>query len=168
MTIKEIYAAHDRAAAIAAVSFLEPRLEAAIRRIGGAKGKGSFAQKIQRGFELGIYGSETKEDLRLIREIRNGFAHEVAIRSFEEPAIKDHCGNLKLIDRYIFDREMPEDQILWVKGLTVKIEGRDARMALPRERYFATVGLISTALHPPVMEERDHSQGLGDSATGLP
>jgi hypothetical protein len=182
--IEEIYAADDRAAAIVGASFLETRVEAALRtkliddmknqllnsllRDGGPIG--SFATKVQLGFALGLYGPETIRDLLGgVSKIRNAFAHKIALKSFEAASIKSRCQNLKLIERFIYDVHTPKDQIQWVKGLTVQAEGRDALMAVPRQRYLATVALISTALDPEVVRARDPSQAQSkETATGLP
>jgi DNA-binding MltR family transcriptional regulator len=180
--LEEISAANDRAAAIVSASFLETRVENAVRqrlvddekrgvlkellREGGPIG--SFKPRIWLAFALGIYGPEAREDLERIADIRNRFAHRLAIKSFEVPPIKDHCLNLRLVDRFVYDTERPDDQIRWVKGLTVKVPGRDSWMAMPKERYLATVALISTALDPGVVKARSRAQGYSDTLTGLP
>ena len=115
--IDEIYAADDRAAAIVGASLLDTRIEAAIRArlidderselldgLVGERGPiGAFGTRIRLGFALGIYGPETKRDLLDIAKIRNAFAHEMAIKSFETEmkGVKQRCYDLRLIDRFV-------------------------------------------------------------------
>jgi hypothetical protein len=50
-----------------------------------------FASKIQVGYAMGLFGPKTKQDLGLIREIRNAFAHSLALISFDTKEIADVC-----------------------------------------------------------------------------
>jgi hypothetical protein len=56
---------------------------------------GSFAWKTDMAFYLGLLTQPQKDDLVLIRRMRNAFAHELVGLSFETPKIKDRCRELK-------------------------------------------------------------------------
>ena len=54
----------------------------------------TFAAKIRMGYVLGIYEKIIKEELDLIRHIRNAFAHARELTDFSTPDIIEACGEL--------------------------------------------------------------------------
>jgi hypothetical protein len=105
--ISEIAAQSDRGAIVIAGSFLERRLETAIKLclipdigvdLNGKIFKGSgplatFSAKIDIGFLLQLYPPEMLRLLHGIRDLRNDAAHEVTSISFELPSIKDRTNH---------------------------------------------------------------------------
>lgn len=54
----------------------------------------TFSARIQTAFALGIISKRERDNLNLIRDIRNEFAHSEDV-SFQTPAIRTNCMNLK-------------------------------------------------------------------------
>ena len=59
----------------------------------------SFSAKIKIAYALGLYGPETRDDLNMLREIRNAFAHSTRSFDFTNPAIMQCCRMLKTSNR---------------------------------------------------------------------
>ena len=110
---------------------------------------GSFSAKINLGYLMGLYSRDAYRELDCIRTIRNDFAHELHINSFDIETIKDRCANLRIWERTrvsIEKVEQKEDTLAFEIGneLTPKekalvvdfAEGNDRN--LPRVRYVAT------------------------------
>lgn len=104
--VDEIEKQTDRGAALVASSFLENRLEQAIKaRLwpnpdpailgklfnGAAAPLGSFSAKIDLGHLLELYPHAVHWLLHRIRDIRNDFAHEENPISFDTPTVSDRC-----------------------------------------------------------------------------
>jgi hypothetical protein len=60
----------------------------------------TFACKIRLGYALGIYEKHIRDELNLIKGIRNAFAHARASISFSEAAISKVCNFLVIPDRW--------------------------------------------------------------------
>lgn len=56
----------------------------------------SFSAKIAMAHALGLYGNETRRNLDILREIRNIFAHDVTLLTFESPGIAQACQELRI------------------------------------------------------------------------
>jgi hypothetical protein len=54
----------------------------------------TFSAKIQIGFALNLYNSHVRDDLDAIRRIRNTFAHQLDVSSFDHPEVRDECDSL--------------------------------------------------------------------------
>jgi len=104
----------DRATVLIAGALLDQALEAAIlthfvnlnknekRDIFSGEVNGplsSFAHKIRISYALGIIGKNAKEDLNVIKAIRNAFAHAFDHVDFSTETIKLACEHIKVIDR---------------------------------------------------------------------
>ena len=104
--IQELEGLPDRALAIVAVALLDTRLESTLRmhlRDGVRKGHGTLHQqmfrpsgplgtlsaKISLGCMLGLYEIEALRDMEILKEVRNKFAHELTVSSFNE--VRDLC-----------------------------------------------------------------------------
>ena len=61
---------------------------------------GTFAAKIKMGFALGIYEKHVRDELDMIRVIRNVFAHHKGAISFESDGIKDGCNTLFIPNKW--------------------------------------------------------------------
>jgi hypothetical protein len=98
-------AKNDRGMGILMVTGVEDALENAIEaRLTGQRGAlfgydapiGTFANKISIGFALEIFGPTTKQNLELLKAIRNAFAHSKISIDFETPAVENACDLLEL------------------------------------------------------------------------
>ncbi len=56
----------------------------------------SFASRISASYCMGLISEDEYHDLQSIREIRNGFAHDLHGLSFSTPWIKNKCAELQL------------------------------------------------------------------------
>jgi hypothetical protein len=66
----------------------------------------NFAAKIKIAFALGIFDKPIKEELDLIRHIRNSFAHSKETLTFLSPEIVNACGQLIVPQRwFLLDRQ---------------------------------------------------------------
>jgi hypothetical protein len=139
----EIHDKTDRAAALAAGSFLEDQLSFALnsRFVSLSETRKdalykrpdaplrSFSGKIEIGYALDLYGEATRIDLEHIRKIRNEFAHHAVKRSFGTSAISRRCTALATPNR-----------INPAAGLI------SYDFAQPRDRYMATICHIAATL----------------------
>jgi hypothetical protein len=66
---------------------------------------GAFSTKIRLAYIMGMISSEFYKDLQIMREIRNRFAHNTEIGSFDVPEISSRCFNFSLVDKYVADTE---------------------------------------------------------------
>jgi hypothetical protein len=102
--IIEIFAelgdANDRAAAIVAACVVEDSLSGELRTKTGLsieqceKRYGSFKDKIDGAHLLGIIKADERDDLDLIRRVRNKFAHHANVRRFSHKDIEKLCQRL--------------------------------------------------------------------------
>jgi DNA-binding MltR family transcriptional regulator len=151
----------DRAVAIVGAAIIEDRLaEFLLRRCAsnsssqrtarnffGTNGPlGSFGAKIDAAFVFQHITKEAHEDLRLVKDIRNRFAHEIEIDSFAHDAISSRCKRLQLVEHYFKDAGEQIERGL--DPMTSTSEGRqvlsaytNARADLDnlRERFISTV-----------------------------
>lgn len=140
----------DRAAAIVFGSMLEHALEVSITAtLYGTKDSkkhlfsydedgvlASFASKISIGYGLGLYERGMRDDLRLIKDIRNVFAHARVRIDFEHAAISAACDALTVVGS------------LNTKGWSVghRAGARTIKMTKPREKYTGAIGALSNYL----------------------
>lgn len=98
----------DRACAIVGAAFLDEHLrqliveflvdddkevEKLVDQTGG--GLSSFSSRISAAYCLGLISKKHKNDLNIIRKIRNDFAHRLHGISFEDQRISSQCQNLE-------------------------------------------------------------------------
>lgn len=67
----------------------------------------TFSNRISMAFSLGLVDKTVKDDLHIIRKIRNEFAHNLLV-SFEDDRVASLCKALKWHKKAMF-REPPED-----------------------------------------------------------
>jgi hypothetical protein len=107
---KEIRTASPRAAAILAVTYVESVLRFAItarciylsddelKPLYSASGPlSSFSQATELGFALGVFGPMIRDDLTIIRVIRNAFAHTMKPLSFDTPEFTMEIAKLQYL-----------------------------------------------------------------------
>lgn len=80
---------NDRAAAIMAAAFVEDALFRVVDR------RASFRSMIESGFERGLYKGLIKNDLHVIRCVRNAFAHAIRPITFDTPEVITEVGKLQ-------------------------------------------------------------------------
>jgi hypothetical protein len=157
----------DRAAGIVAGSIAERRLEEALRsrmrrnqtaisqnlfRPSGALGP--FSTKIDLAYLLRLLSHDAWKDLTNLKNVRNDFAHDLELDSFEAPSIKDRCKNFLLVDRHIGPIPPPSD--IGIDAAIGPAGGRpdpylgianhEHRLSDPRFRYTMTAQLVSYRL----------------------
>ncbi len=159
----------DRAAGIVAGAVVEQRLTQAIKskmlnenadhakiamgdtfRSSGPLG--SFSSKINLAFLCKIISFEAFKDLNILKGIRNDFAHDLSLDTFDSSSIKDRCGNFMIINKHVGPVPLMYD----IENIPVEIhEQRDPylgypdyleRLANPRFRYTMTAQLLNYAL----------------------
>ena len=86
---------------------------------------GSFSSRITLAYALGLISKRDCDDLNLVREIRNDFAHKLRYASFSDDSIHDRCANLGIV-RDISD-----------SGFTHHLD-----FGTPRRRYIWTVSVL--------------------------
>jgi DNA-binding MltR family transcriptional regulator len=105
----EIEESFDRAAALVSAAFVDERLTAALKARFHQDKKvmkamfdpggplGSFSAKIDLAFLVGMLSKEAIQDLHIIRKIRNKFAHEMKVKSFDASRVRDLIKDLRVI-----------------------------------------------------------------------
>ncbi len=107
----------DRSAAILTASFLEEILEKAIRDFliedqfvdtlfKGHSPLSTFSAKIDSAYALGLITKDMKRDLDTIRKIRNYFAHNWNVVSFDDSPVSDFCRNLKINANTFYEKTL--------------------------------------------------------------
>jgi DNA-binding MltR family transcriptional regulator len=108
-TFEEVFKQTDRASAIVSSALLEELLErlvlaflmdhqAAKRDLfDGMTPLSTMSAKINLAYYLGLLEQNEFEDLKLIKNIRNDFAHSFETINFETQRIKDKCLQLKML-----------------------------------------------------------------------
>jgi hypothetical protein len=107
----EIDTSTDRAAAIVSAAFLDDRLAAALKaRLHHNKNitdkmfdpsgpLGSFSAKIDLAFLIGMFTKDSIDDLHIIRNVRNEFAHKLKTKTFNSQRIRDLIKNIGVIKK---------------------------------------------------------------------
>jgi hypothetical protein len=80
---------NDRAAAIMAGAFVEDALCRAVGR------RSPFYSMIEAGFDRGLYKGLVRNDLHVIRNVRNAFAHAIKPITFDTPEVIEEVGKLQ-------------------------------------------------------------------------
>jgi hypothetical protein len=57
---------------------------------------GDFGAKVDLGYLIGLYSKQAHKELTPIRRIRNDFAHQLELNSFDRDDIQDRCESLTL------------------------------------------------------------------------
>ena len=94
----------DRGSAIVIHAYIDNLLNDFLKRritdeevyVKEIEGQLSFYRRINLCYLMGVLSKEEMDELKLINEIRNDFAHDVDIKSFDENGITAKCNNLKI------------------------------------------------------------------------
>lgn len=105
---------------------------------------GTFSAKITMCYYLGLISMQERKLIDTIRKIRNKFAHEICINSFEDSrSIMDLCNNLKLPpNTYI-----PEIFIFSSDGKPVPFEVPEFQKLSPKEKFHTAFRHIANWLN---------------------
>jgi hypothetical protein len=57
---------------------------------------GDFGAKVDLGYLIGVYSKQAHKELTNIRRIRNDFAHQLEVHSFDRDDMRDRCESLTL------------------------------------------------------------------------
>jgi DNA-binding MltR family transcriptional regulator len=120
---KELSGQSDRTAAVVSTALLEDTLSSAIRarfredkeishsllKPGGPLG--GLGPKANLGYLLSMYSIETLQDIKLIAEIRNKFAHRPYFTDFKTKEIRAVCGKITVLRRYEKAAEVGWDKL---------------------------------------------------------
>lgn len=149
----------DRAAGIVAGSIVERHLEEAIRctmkddnpdiarqlfRPSGPLGP--FSNKIDLAYMLGMLSADAYKDLTNIKSVRNDFAHELEMDTFDISSINARCKNLVLIDRHIGPAPQGIDPPIGAPNPYYGLPDYKEKLADARFRYMMTAQLLSYVL----------------------
>jgi DNA-binding MltR family transcriptional regulator len=108
-TFNEVFKQTDRASAIVSSALLEELIERlliaffmdheTVKRdlFDGISPLSTMSAKINIAYHLGLLEKNEFEDLKLIKNIRNDFAHSFETINFETQRIKDKCLQLKML-----------------------------------------------------------------------
>ncbi len=112
--VKELARESDRGCAIVGAVYLDDLLEQvlnsyliqnkeSVKELLSSKNTNavinSFGAKIELAFGIGLITKEDRRELKIIKSIRNKFAHNLKLK-FEESPIVDMCRELKAISAY--------------------------------------------------------------------
>ena len=149
-TEKELYGDNDRAVAIMNAYILEDNLKAYIQAqippsietefisslFKAEEGVlGSLGAKANIAYAFGLIGSVCRDDIKLVRMLRNAFAHSKITFNFETPAIKGVCDRLAIPD--IPSSYIPPDYLRQQRGRASEFEYANS-MKSPKTRYIVT------------------------------
>jgi DNA-binding MltR family transcriptional regulator len=108
--VEELDSESDRAVAIVGVALLDEKLRQALEALfdpglstrdradlfeGPVAPLGTYAAKTRTARALGFFQDDFQDDLQLLGRIRNRFAHDLSVRSFEDPKISGLCERLR-------------------------------------------------------------------------
>jgi hypothetical protein len=69
---------------------------------------GDFGAKVDLGYLIGLYSKKAHKELNTIRRIRNDFAHQLELNSFDRDDIRDRCQNLILSESKVVNLTLCE------------------------------------------------------------
>jgi DNA-binding MltR family transcriptional regulator len=110
--LREFATSDDRSCAILGVSYLEFLLDQLLRQVFVQDEKaqqqllndqgplGTFSTKIELAYCLGLTTKEERDDLNLVRKVRNDFAHKLKSLTLGDRGIKARCLEMKLPQEY--------------------------------------------------------------------
>lgn len=148
----------DRAAGIVGGSIVEKRLEQALKsRLRDEKPQllqemfrpsgplGPFSVKINLAFLQSFLTETAYKDLSTLKSIRNDFAHDLELDSFEIPTIRDRCSNLRVVNKHVGPVPSPDDPSPR-SDFYLGLPNHEEKLSNPRFRYVMTAMIIGNAL----------------------
>ena len=158
VALKEIKTGSDRVAGIVTPVFVDMLLAAALRaqfhqdedllkkllKPGGALG--DFGVKIDLAFLVGIISDAAKKDLHRVRKIRNAFAHDALLDSFDKSPVRDWAMALTIPDWYRLEGVSEPPGGAGPTAVRVPSDGDTANASTPRGRFNVACKCLFTAL----------------------
>lgn len=117
----------------------------------------SFSSVIDFGGLLSIYNKAVWTNLSTIKKVRNDFAHQIDLASFEDAVVAGKCKTLTLTDPFVSsDHEFAYLSMPTVLGPVSRLGYRleDHPLGTLRARFSTTCYFIWTALHNTYADER--------------
>jgi len=120
---REVASVSARAGVIVMVAFIEDNLEKAILARLRPLGKTDLSKltegvqaplntlyaKIQLGYALYLFGTAARDDLIILKDIRNRFAHRIHTRDFTDQEVIKLCNKLHITSYQASTSEVPEN-----------------------------------------------------------
>jgi len=106
---------------------------------------GSFSTKIRLAYLFKLITVECFRDLETLKDIRNLFAHDPSVGSFQVQAVADKCKNFRLVDRYVIEPDHGihgDSEALF----GYNVENAAERLKQPRDRYILTAQILSIGI----------------------
>ncbi|KFC68441.1 hypothetical protein FF80_01881 [Devosia sp. LC5] len=118
----------------------DPKLTDSI--FGSTQAFGAFATKIRLGWLTGCYSEDIYRDLLAIKDIRNKFAHDLQVTSFDDPYIANKTSGLTTMQgfaRVAMGKPAEQDTsrlrfISAIYGFQIILRSRPNRLTPPPER----------------------------------
>jgi DNA-binding MltR family transcriptional regulator len=152
---REFHVSSDRIVAIVGAAYLESILETLLREVfidapdeadqllRPSAPLGSTGPRFQLAFCLGLITREQRDDLKLVAKIRNEFAHDFNIQSFDASPVREYCVSLQ---QPALIAAMPEKMFPADVAKQMSQYVRDTN-ATPREKFRTTIiGLFGSLL----------------------
>jgi hypothetical protein len=172
---EEFYGESDRACGILLGAMVESALEGALasvlrpdlsndlaqRLFDGDGIIATFSAKINLGFALSLFGTKAKNDLELIKMMRNAFAHCRLPIKFETPEVRAICEHLQ-----IPDTPAKVDISVYERTPRMISMGVPDKSSPKYPRYLFAMACHSLAYHLFVFSRRTHLTSLPSS--GIP
>ncbi len=174
---RELTRESDRGMALLSASYLDSRLQNAIRHrlcpgkkqldklLGVHGAAGTFSARIDLAMLIGIIGTKPAKALHIIRGVRNEFAHHPAPMDFETPVIASKCGPFS----QFVERDSPSPRHIFVtvslmclssietaNELIPKLEVREEKFFVTKERAELLKSIASDTLHAIQDGRLDH------------
>jgi hypothetical protein len=158
VALKEIKTGSDRVAGIVTPAFLEELLTTVLRnhlhqdikllneilKPGGPLG--DFGVKINMAFLVGIISDRASKDLHRIRKIRNEFAHNATLNTFDQSPIRDWAIALTIPNWYKAEGKIKPSDNAEPKTIRVPSDKDIAKLSTPRGRFHVSCKCFFTAL----------------------
>lgn len=164
----------DRGAALVLAAFVEEELELCLqrhfitttaayrdrmKRLFRPSGPlGSFSVKIDVGWLMGAFGKDAQKDLVRVKDIRNAFAHQVEVHTFDHPAISGICASLAIVEKNMVqsDDGLIQVSLRASNGLGISKGHRESPIKTRRGRYTETCWFLMDLLANTFPEGRTH------------
>jgi hypothetical protein len=158
VALKEIKTGSDRVAGIVTPAFLEDLLTTVLRShlhqdiellnniLKPGRALGDFGVKIDMAFLVGIISDRARKDLNRIRKIRNAFAHNAALNTFDKSPVRDFAMDLTIPNWYKLDGKSKPSDNTEPKIIRVPSDKDIAKLSTPRGRFHVSCKCFFTAL----------------------
>jgi DNA-binding MltR family transcriptional regulator len=148
----------DRGCCLLAVSFLDNELKLLLEEklIGDAKFKnnlfdvngplGNFSSKINLSFSIGVICNELKNDINVIRKIRNEFGHNYTYINFDSAKIKSQ---ILALTYNLYDKSETTPRVMFINTVTLILseihdifELKNKFKEIPNKSYIKVPALV--------------------------